>query len=76
MHALCVLQVSEQRYAVKSIRKSRIRRLGEQRTFELLERERRTLKLLGTVHDRASAFLMTLLCTAHDSEHLHLVMPL
>ena len=34
-------RVSGALYAVKSIEKARIRRIGEERTFELLERERR-----------------------------------
>ena len=40
-------RVSGRLYAVKSIEKQRIRKVTEQRTFELLERERRTLQLIG-----------------------------
>ena len=60
-------------YAVKSILKSRIRRIGEQRTFELLERERKTLKLLAA--SRACTGLVRLICSGHDDDWLRMVLP-
>ena len=68
-------RVSGALYAVKSFRKSRIRRIEERRTFELLERERQTLKLLATADGRIPTGLTRLICTAHDAEWLRLVMP-
>ena len=68
-------RVSGTLYAVKSIMKSRIRRIGEERTFELLERERRTLKLLASSARHLSDGLTRLICSGHDAEWLRLVMP-
>jgi len=65
--------VSGNLYAVKSILKSRIRRFGEQRTFELLERERKTLKLLAA--SRACTGLVRLICSGHDDDWLRMVLP-
>jgi len=50
--------------------------IGEQRTFELLERERKTLKLLAASDSASeSTGLTRLICCAHDEECLRLVMP-
>ena len=75
-------RVSGALYAVKSIMKSRIRRIGEERTFELLERERKTLKKLATSAGAAGAAgaqgggtCAWLICSAHDGTWLRLVMP-
>ena len=71
-------RVSGSLYAVKSILKSRIRRIDEQRTFELLERERMTLKQLGLDYCASGGKgpgLTRLVCSGHDSEWLRLTMP-
>jgi len=67
-------RVSGTLYAVKSIVKSRIRRMGEQRTYELLERERQVLAMLASM-GRRHFTLTRLICSAHDNEWLRLVMP-
>jgi len=66
-------RVSGVLFAVKSIEKARIRRIGEERTFELLERERRILMTLGSTKVRTG--LTRLVSSAHDAETLRIVMP-
>ena len=65
-------RVSGALYAVKSIEKVRIRRVGEERTFELLERERKTLMQLGV---KKLTGLTRLVASAHDRDWLRIVMP-
>ena len=65
-------RVSKALYAVKSMEKRRIRHISEPRNFELLERERRTLQLLGNLKVTG---LTRLVCAGHDSAWLKICMP-
>ena len=70
-------RVSGALFAVKSFPKSRIRRIEERTTYERLERERKTLKLMQ-LHVRGGPQphnLVRLICSGHDREWLRLVLP-
>jgi len=70
-------RVSGALFAVKSFPKSRIRRVEERTTYERLERERKTLRLMQS-HVRGGPQphnLVRLICSGHDREWLRLVLP-